>query len=60
MLTMERKLENGHENEWTDVVVDSLGLGLITEDWLSSTMIWHTKMTSMSIYRSPGHSRRLN
>ena len=51
MLTLV-KIDTNDENDWTDHVVD--GLGLATEDWWSSTMIWHTWTTSKMINRSPG------
>ena len=52
MLTMERKLGMGTRKRWTDND-DNLGLGLITEDWWSSTLNWLTRVM-LTIYRSPG------
>ena len=43
---------NGHENDWTDGVVDGLGLGLVSEDWLSSTMNWHEDDVDVDISKS--------
>ena len=39
------------KNDWTDVD-DSLGLGLVSEDWLSSTMNWHEDDVDVDISKS--------
>ena len=41
----------GTKNDWTDVD-DSLGLGLVSEDWLSSTMNWHEDDVDVDISKS--------
>ena len=52
-LTLVKMVKMGTKNDWTDVDADNLGLGLITEDWWSSTLNWLTRVM-LAIYRSPG------